>query len=1607
MEQQVNISARRLNPSSVVIASVITGLLALLGLLDIATSLTYAAPLPQDTDAILRIINSSDQVICLVFISATTDSDWGDNWLGDDTIPPNEDYSFNLMTGDYNVLLVDCGGNVLLGEQEITVSGLYELRFREDPARALFDQATAKLKIEACDDAISLFQQLLDQYPDSKWTDDAQTGLVMSYYVNGDYEQAIAELDKMLAEHPDSEYVALAQLFGGLSYYHLGDWEQAKTALQTLIDDYPDSKYVDQARQTIQRINSGEKPAPAPETEDAATALLDQAITKLKAETYADAIPLLQQLLDQYPDSEWADDAQVSIGICHYKMGNLEQAKIALQALIDNYLDSEYVDDARQIIRIIDSSESSMPPLEASEGCISLDQEGMILYRWAHYPEALQKLKEALACYREAGDRRGVGDNLNNIGYIYSSLGRYQEALDYYQQALTTQQDIDDRRGVGQSFNNIGTVYSYLGQYQEALAYCQQALTIAQEIDDRRLVGDSLHNIGAIYENLGQYPEALDYYQQTLTIAQENGDRAGEGTTLDNIGGIYGSLGQYPEALDYHQQALTIQREIGDRAGEGTTLNNIGGVYIRLGQYPEALEYCQQALIIAQEIGDRAGEGVRLHNIGGIYSRLGQYQEALDYYQQALSIRREIGGRAGLGETLSDIGVVYAHTGRYQEALGYHQQALTIAQEISDRAGESRNLSNIGGIYSRLGQYKEALDYLQQALAIRQEIGNRAGEGTTLNNIGSIYGSLGQYPEALDYLQQALTIAQEIGDRAGESASLNNIGDIYARLAQYQEALDYYQQALTILKEIGDRAGEGRNLNNIGGMHARLGRYQEALGYHQQALTIAQEIGDRAGEGTTLNNIGAVYDSLGQYQEALEYYHQALTVAREIGEPAVGSAILNNIGFIYSSLRQYQEAFDYHLQALAIRQEIGDLAGVGGSFNNVGSVYAFLGQYQEALDYHQQALTITQEIGDRAGEGVTLGAIGFIYHHLGKYQEALDYYHQALIIAQEIGDRAEEGAVINNTGDVYYRLGQYQKSLDYLQQALAIRQEIGDRVEEGVTLYNIGTIFERLGQYEEALGYYREAIAVTEMIRSEMTVEEVRSSFAAGQRHVYGQIIPLLTRMERPDEAFGYVQRAKARTFLDQLGNVRIAPRVTDNADLLAREQELLGQIRALEAILAGRSAIASLDVTTRDSSSPPTDEQRIEIQSRLQAAYREYEQLLTQIKLTNPQYASLRTVQASTLITVQQTLAPDVTLLEYYVAPTETLAFVVTQDDFHAVPISVSAQALNDSIVWFRQFSSLEGVPQASQELYDLLFAPAREHIHNSAIYIAPHFVLHYLPFGALHDGEHYLVEDYTIGYIPSASLLQYVNVETQGNEDAEAALVLGNPTREDVTPLPFAEQESQAVADLFGVPAHIGEEATESVVWEAAPQARYVHLAAHGSFNPVAPQFSRLYLAPDEAHDGYLELHEVWNLRLDRADLVTLSACETQLGELSAGDEVVGLSRAFIYAGTPSLVASLWSVNDESTCFLMERFYGYLKEGTGKASALRQAQLDTMDEYPSPYHWAPFTLIGELGEVATGKTVPPSLATLMTSPWLWISGGIVLIALVGVGLWTRNRRK
>ena len=322
-----------------------------------------------------------------------------------------------------------------------------------------------------------------------------------------------------------------------------------------------------------------------------------------------------------------------------------------------------------------------------------LFDQGIEQYYKSQFREAFASWEQALALYREMGDRQGEANSLGSLGLAYRSLGQYQRAIAFYEQTLTLAREIGDRQGEANSLGSLGLAYRSLGQYERAINFHQQYLTLAREIGDRQGEANSLGNLGNAYYSLGQYQRAIAFHEQNLTIAREIGDRQGEAISLGNLGLAYDSLGQYQRAIDFHQQSLTIKREIGNRQGEANSLGSLGLAYDSLGQYQRAIDFHQQSLTIAREIGDRQGEAISLNNLGVVLQKTEQFPEAEAVLRESLTVREAI--RVGLQDS-HQISIFETQRSSYRmlEEVLIAQDKPIEALEISER-GRTRAFINL------------------------------------------------------------------------------------------------------------------------------------------------------------------------------------------------------------------------------------------------------------------------------------------------------------------------------------------------------------------------------------------------------------------------------------------------------------------------------------------------------------------------------------------------------------------------------------------------------------------------------------------------------------------------------------------------------------------------------------------------------------------------------------------------------------------------------------------------------------------------------------------------------------------------------------------------
>lgn len=483
-------------------------------------------------------------------------------------------------------------------------------------------------------------------------------------------------------------------------------------------------------------------------------------------------------------------------------------------------------------------------------------------------------------------------------------------------------------------------------------------------------------------------------------------------------------------------------------------------------------------------------------------------------------------------------------------------------------------------------------------------------------------------------------------------------------------------------------------------------------------------------------------------------------------------------------------------------------------------------------------------------------------------------------------------------------------------------------------LFERSRIAESEGNFTEAIDFCKKAIEIIESQRSTINTEANKIGFVGDKQKVYHHIISALFADSQYAAAFDYAERAKSRALVDLLAeNRNFAPENSQINSILTELDRL-----DMETKVQGPGADTE-DVNQRK-------ERSVEIKEKVHAVA--------------PELYSLVSVSVPSPSEIQSLIAPDETIIEYYYFGEDLYVFIITDN-------SIKAQRLGGAnlvgevggLIKVLGIPDSEGYFELSGKLYDRLIRPVEHFIHTKNLVIVPHGILHYLPFNALYDGKEYLIDRYCVSYLPSSSVMKFL--KERKIHGGEQILVFGNPDLGDPRyDLVYAEKEALTISKIFPESkVFLKSEATETAFKNTGGGFNYIHFACHGMFDAGSPLNSGIYLGKDSENDGRLTVGELYSTRLD-AELVTLSACETGIGTIKQGDDVVGLTRGFLYAGSNSIMASLWKVDDLATSQLMAEFYSRLGK-TGKREALREAQLSVKSKYKHPYYWAAFQITGK----------------------------------------------
>jgi CHAT domain-containing protein len=746
----------------------------------------------------------------------------------------------------------------------------------------------------------------------------------------------------------------------------------------------------------------------------------------------------------------------------------------------------------------------------------------------------------------------------------------------------------------------------------------------------------------------------------------------------------------------------------------------------------------------------------------------------------------------------------------------------------------------------------------------------------------------------------------------------------------------------------------------------------------------------------------------GQLQKAVSYGEKAFEIAHRTKTPVYNRVNPSTLDYpplpelsaiytllpIYRSVRAFDKARSLIEQGLTLAKEVSD---INRREDSESFLYAALGndllrrrEYEKATNTLSRAVYLrrTFTAGVRRfgptgeySENVLVGLLVNLadaYRSAGRLDNALERYQEAFKYIEEGRARyTAEYSLYEGMGQVNLRQKNFSQALENFQKALSLAEGQRSTAAISSASLRIGDVFNQSGKSAEAIPYYQRAIQQVESTRSLLQSEEYRQSYFEGELDAYIKMIDALFLSGKPEEAFNYSEHARSRSFLDVLGSKVQLSRL--KGGLLEEERALQERIAAIKARL---------------SSEEDGQRESLSLRKELGEAEQAYNAFLAKVRKEDKEQASLMSVEPLTLQQVQELLDPGTTLVEYFVTEQSIFVWVVEKEklqfqrlELPRTNLAESVKTLRESIFTLGEKSKFEEV---SISLYKQLIQPLLPQITGKELIIVPHDVLHYLPFHALLSPERkYLIEKYPIYYLSSASLLQFAKEKRRAGK-GDKVLALGNPDLGDPKMnLQFAELEAKEIQGLYPQSTVLlKRDATEDKAKILSSQNDIIHFATHAELNEDDPLSSAILLVKDRKEDGRLEVREIFGMNL-QANLVVLSACDTGLGKLSSGDELVGLTRAFIYAGTPSVVASLWSVDDSSTAALMASFYKNLKT-MSKVEALRQAQLELIrgDVRSDLLARRGIGGVGKLGEVSDTKSQSPTpdpISISISHPYFW----------------------
>jgi len=917
-------------------------------------------------------------------------------------------------------------------------------------------------------------------------------------------------------------------------------------------------------------------------------------------------------------------------------------------------------------------------------------------------------------------------------------------------------------------------------------------------------------------------------------------------------------------------------------------------------------------------------------------------------------------------KTLTTSRALFAESARLFEAAHANKEAAASYLEV-------------GEIDFRFSRYIKARSAYAQVL----RLGNEGARCAAMSRIARSYATTGALALAERRSGEAWKLCQSLGEKA-EAEALEARGETLDFSGKHGESAELFARAVQLFAKVNDDNARGESLLMLAFALYANGKQEEGLEAAVQALEVWKALKDTYGLARVRAALGIFAITKGEFEAAQCNYQIAEPLLHTLGNRDEEGSVLNGLGYVSRETGDWQKSLEYYRRASAAFVSVPDLLGQHEAMTGMGKALLASKRYDEVRPHYAAELRLARKSGDIALVASSLGDTAALYEAQGKYAVAESFYRRTLEAYQGAKHLYGEGDTLLQLGRLQALRGKYPEALELLEQANGLKEKTGQIEEVAKVQYEMARVYQSLGRLEEAKSSIERTIDIVEQQRITISQFDSRASYFGSVHRYYAQYIDLLMMFHKQNPARGFdkkafeaSERSKVRSLLDLL--------TTSAQD--ASCDELLG--KQLER--ANRRPARELLTKSSDELLPPTltlDQVQTEIEDDgtvlLEYALGESRSYVWAVDRNR--------------------------ILSYELPGSDDIRRLVLRLRNALLPTQVGdAESASD---YQARVHAKDGIFGAtSRELSNVLIGPI-DLAGATRVLVVPDGSLQYAPFAALPSpapvrASDFLISRYEIDILPSASALGTLRkAAAKKMQPTKMVAVFADPVFETDDPrvtvlhsrkvvrerpraltrairdtnrkeyiprLPASRDEANAITAVFGgansdaVHIALDFDASRNNVRDGRLERfRLIHFATHGIVDSRHPEMSGLVLSlvnvRGGGQDGYLRMGDIYKLRL-AADLVVLSSCDSALGKDLNSEGIIGLPRAFLYAGAKSVIASSWKVDDEATSSLMRALYTRIHNGESPGSALRWAQLEMLkdERWKKPYYWAAFTLQGD----------------------------------------------